>query len=66
MISDMQIRYNGMKLLREHLGIVEAEKFIALIKKESFNYTEWQRTLWSDQSVDDIFHQAKKFYEIDQ
>lgn len=60
MLSDVQIRYNGMKLLREKLGIIEAEKFISIIKKEPSNYTEWQRKLWEDKTVDQIYEEAKK------
>lgn len=61
MISDTQIRYEGMKILIEKLGIVEAEKFISLVKSEPFNYTEWQRNLWKDKTVDGIFYNAKEF-----
>jgi hypothetical protein len=63
MKSDTLIRYEGMKLLLEHLGLVEAEKFISLIRREKFNYTEWQRNLWKDKSVDDIYNAAKDFKE---
>ena len=63
MLSDTLIRYEGMKILRENLGIVEAEKFISLIKKEPFNYTEWQKEQWKNQSVDEIFFKAKEYLE---
>jgi len=63
MISDTLIRYEGMKILRENLGIVEAEKFISLMKKEPFNYTEWQKERWKNETVDDIFSKAKEFTE---
>ncbi len=65
MISDTQIRYEGMKCLREKLGLLEAEKFISLIRKEPFNYTEWQRQLWQDESVEQIYKKAKAFHESD-
>ena len=65
MNSDVQIRYEGMKALRKMLGLVESEKFISLIKNESFNYTEWQRDLWAGKSVDEIFETAKKFHDKD-
>ena len=61
MKSDTLIRYEGMRLLLDNLGLVEAEKFISLIRRENFNYTVWQRNLWKDQNVDDIFEAAKKF-----
>ena len=33
----------GMACLTEALGIVEAEHFIALVNREKFDYTKWQR-----------------------
>lgn len=33
----------GMEALTEKLGIVEAERFIFLVKSETFDYTQWQR-----------------------
>jgi hypothetical protein len=61
MKTDMLIRHEGMKALRECLGLVDAEKFIVLIRQEPFDYTEWQKTLWDNQTVDDIFNLAKKY-----
>ena len=60
MKADTLIRYEGMKALREKLGLVEAERFIVLIQREPFDYTEWQKDLWADKSLDDIFNAAKK------
>ena len=63
MRSDTIIRHDGIQALRERLGPVEAERFIALINRESFDYTEWQQTLWQNESVDDVFAMAKKHTE---
>jgi hypothetical protein len=48
MRSDALIRYEGMRALRECLGLVEAEKFIVLIHREPFgknkpwmNFLSW-------------------------
>jgi hypothetical protein len=63
MRSDTLIRHDGIQALRERLGIIESERFIVLINRESFDYTEWQQTLWQEQSVDDVFAMAKKHNE---
>lgn len=63
MRTDTVIRYEGMKALRERLDIVEVEKFISLIIREPFDYTEWQRDLWKDKSFDEIFDAAKRHSE---
>jgi len=43
-----------MEVLLENLGMVEAERFIMLIQKEPFDYTEWQKELYADMSVEEI------------
>lgn len=60
MRSDTLIRQEGMKALRDRLGLVEAEKFITLLRREPFDYTEWRKTLWEDKTVDDLFLAAKE------
>jgi len=42
---------------------VEAEKFIALIQSEPFDYTLWRKTLWPGKSANEIFDEAKAFEE---
>jgi len=59
MRTDSIIMYEGMKALRGKLDIVESEKFISLILRENFDYTEWQRDIWKDKSVDEIFYAAR-------
>ena len=63
MRSDTLIRHDGLQVLRERLGPVEAERFIVLMNRESFDYTEWQQTLWQNESVDEVFDMAKKHTE---
>ena len=48
MNSDVAIRSEGMKILVEKLGMLEAERFIMLMKKDSFDYTKWREHLFDD------------------
>ena len=57
-MTDTEIRLKGMQVLINALGEVQAEKFITLILREPFNYTEWQRDLWNDKSVEEISRMA--------
>lgn len=57
-MTDTEIRMKGMQVLINALGEVHAEKFITLILREPFNYTEWQRDLWNDKSVEEISRMA--------
>ena len=54
MRTDTEIRVHGLRALVDTLGIVEAEKFISLILRESFDYTEWQQNLWPNKNVAEI------------
>ena len=54
MKTDTEIRTKGLQVLIQELGPVEAERFITLILREPFDYTQWQRDLWTERNVDDI------------
>ena len=61
MTRDLQttaIMSAGMKLLRETLGIVEAEIFITNIKTPGFDYTEWRENLWEDITLQELLGRA--------
>ena len=45
MLTDTEIRVTGFPALVAALGDIQAEKFIALIRREPFDYTRWHRTL---------------------
>lgn len=59
-ITDTEIKVKGMESLVNALGEVQAERFISLVKREPFNYTEWQKTLWEDKDVEEISKMAMK------
>ncbi len=61
MKTDTVIRNEGMKILIEHLGKVEAERFISLIIREPFDYTKWQSKLWEGKTVKEISDAAMKY-----
>jgi len=60
--SETALRIAGMKLLMEGLGALNAERFIHSVKNEHFDYTEWQRDLWKDKTIDEIHQAATEFY----
>lgn len=59
----MALRNEGMKILINNLGAVEAERFISLIIREPFDYTEWQRDLFNNLSVKELSNLAMKEYK---
>ncbi len=58
MITDTEIKLKGFRILASSLGQIGAERFIALIQREPFDYTKWQRDLWDNQSVEEISRKA--------
>jgi hypothetical protein len=63
MITDTVLRDEGMRILSENLGLVEAERFISLIIREPFNYTEWQKNLYDNMSAEELFQKASELWE---
>jgi hypothetical protein len=59
-MTETEIKISGLKALSDALGSVDAEKFISLILREPFDYTEWQKKLWVDKSAEEISHAAMK------
>ncbi|MBU2515588.1 hypothetical protein KJ966_30085 [bacterium] len=60
MITDTEIKLKGLKALSEVLGDIEAERFVALIQREHFDYTKWRQELNEDLSIDEISEKAMK------
>lgn len=58
MITDTEIKLKGLQVLTELLGEVEAERFIALIQREPFDYTKWRNGLDEDLSIEEISQKA--------
>ncbi len=61
MITDTEIKVKGIQVLAEYLGDVEAERFIALIQREPFDYTKWRQGLDEDRTIEAI---SKKAMEL--
>jgi len=58
MITDTEIKVKGIETLIEGLGKLNAERFITLLLREPFDYTRWQRNLWTDKSIEQISQMA--------
>ena len=58
MRTDTIIRNEGMQVLLDELGLVDAERFIMLIQREPFDYTKWRENLFEDMSIEEISKRA--------
>lgn len=57
-ITDTELKTKGLQLLAQHLGDIEAERFISLIQREPFDYTKWRQGLDEELSLAEISHRA--------
>jgi hypothetical protein len=58
MITDTEIRIKGLQILAKYLGDIEAERFIALIQREPFDYTKWREGLDEGLTIEEISRRA--------
>jgi len=61
MRSNTVIKNEGMRVLTERLGPVDAEKFIVLLRREPFDYTEWRQDLFKDMTLDEFLQKANAY-----
>ncbi|OYY94938.1 MAG: hypothetical protein B7Y41_05105 [Hydrogenophilales bacterium 28-61-23] len=58
MRTDAEIRLAGMSALIDVLGLVEAERFIAAVSRDRFDYTEWRRQGLPRMGLDELAKSA--------
>lgn len=58
MIADAEIKSKGIQLLAQYLSDVEAERFVALIQREPFDYTKWRQGMDEELSLEEISRRA--------
>ncbi len=63
MKTEAEIRMKGMQALIGALGLVEAERFLAAVSRDKFDYTEWRKTGLPTMSIEDISAAANKLAE---
>jgi len=62
MLTDVEIKVKGYEVLSKYLGEVESEKFIALIQREAFDYTEWRKSnLPEGNSIEELSKKAMEY-----
>ena len=61
MNSAIEIIDTGFACLVEKLGIVDAERFVAMIKRDSFDYTIWRREYFDKMDLEQISTEAAAY-----
>ena len=63
MNSAVEIMDTGFACLVEKLGIVDAERFVAMIKRDSFDYTIWRREYFDKMNIEQISAEAAAYVQ---
>ena len=58
MRTDSALRFEAIDALIRTLGTVDAERFISMVKRDTFDYTEWRRGLWSNMTIEEVYAEA--------
>ncbi|GAB6059355.1 hypothetical protein [Desulfonatronum parangueonense] len=64
MRTETEIRIAGLQTLVANLGLVEAERFIALLSREPFDYTEWRKTGLPDMDLRELSKAANQYARL--
>ena len=59
-LDPVELRRAGWKVLKEHLGIAAALKFLLQYEKGEGDYTEIRRELLKDNTVESLIRRMKK------
>lgn len=61
MKTDTEIKVEGTNVLIKAMGTIEAERYIALMAREKFDYTKWRRIMLPEGSVEKISKAAMQY-----
>ena len=61
MRTDNIVRVDAINVLLANLGEVDTERFISMIKRDTFDYTEWRRDLFKGKSIEEIHAMATEY-----
>jgi hypothetical protein len=59
--TDVEIKRKGYGILSKNLGNVAAERFLALVQREPFDYTQWRKDIGEDTSVRELSAVAMRY-----
>ena len=53
-MSESELTARCMNVLFDQVGPVEAERFVYILNRDNFDYTEWQKGLFSNESMESL------------
>jgi hypothetical protein len=64
MITDEELKVQGVRALIAALGDVQAERFVSLLTRGPFDYTKWRANLWPDAGIEQLSRDAMQMRAI--
>ncbi len=58
-LNEADLRNKALAVLEERLGAVDTLRFVALIRREPFDYETWRAKTFANLSVADLFEQME-------
>ena len=52
--NDQALGYRCMDILMRNVGLLETERFIAYLSRESEDYTEWRQNQFDDLTIEEL------------
>ena len=60
-MGTVELMHRGMHCLVEHMGEIDAQRFISAILREKFDYTQWRREYFANISPEEFFREATEW-----
>ena len=61
-MTDSELKTKCFTILAEQVGDVEMERFVMLLNRDTFDYTEWRKNnLFHGETVDSLCDQIERF-----
>jgi len=54
MLSDTALKCEAVSVLTDVFGVLDAERIIGLIKRDSFDYTVWRERLFDEMTFEQL------------
>ena len=61
-MTDSELKSKCFSILSDQVGNIEMERFIMLVHRDTFDYTEWRKNnLFQGETVDSLCDQIEQF-----
>ena len=58
-LTEDQLRHTALSLLEKELGPVETLRFLAIVRREPFDYQKWRDDRFAGITVEDLFRRMQ-------